>query len=242
LVFDTIKIPEMKKNLVKTGILMATLVLPVFVYLFLRFFSQNHFVLPRYAPVIDSLSKNVQFHELKNSISGKITKDTLYHNLPAFLFVNQHNQITSSQTLAGKILISTFLDTKNTEICSKTSRQMARVQEYFKENNSVVLLSHTVNPEYDSYKKLNEYANIYEALPQKWFFLTGAKKDLLNLAKNGYFLKTSLAELPDFKTIVLVDKQGIIRGYYNGTTKKDVDRLVLETKILLDIYNKQNAK
>ncbi len=110
------------------------------------------------------------------------------------------------------------------------------------------MLSHTVDPEHDRPEQLKAYARKYDAIPGKWYFLTGSKSQIYNLAMHGYYLPTVDAGLKEgnpnetfihSEKLVLVDKEGIVRGFYDGTNKEDVDRLVLEIRVLLDIYRKE---
>jgi protein SCO1 len=240
-----------KNKILKTGILLATLVLPVLVYLFLRFFSQNHFVLPRYIPKVDSLSGKVIFAKRIDPLSGKQITDTVFNTLPSFSLIDQDSAVFDRAKLNGKISIASFIFTRCGLICPKTIYNMQRVQGSFEENDAVILISYTVDPAYDKPHVLKKYAQKNEAIVGKWYFVTGTKSALYNLALKGYYVPVSDASEynkaitnPDeafihTEKLVLLDKQGVIRGFYDGTDKKDIDRLMLETKILLDIYKKQ---
>jgi protein SCO1/2 len=119
--------------------------------------------------------------------------------------------------------------------------QLVRVQETFKDNAEVKIISFTVDPTNDSPEVLDKYAKSHRAISGKWSFLTGTKDSIYTLAKNGFFLSalentTGPEQFDHAPHFVLVDKKGWIRGYYNGTDEKEVDRLITETKILLKEY------
>ncbi|GAB3687862.1 SCO family protein [Spirosoma flavus] len=231
----------------KAGILLATLLIPALLYLFLRFGTQNHYVLPRYLPKIDS-AKGEPLIGNVTLINGKVIRDTIYNHIPPFSLIDQDGKMVDESIVKGKIYVADFFFTRCGTICPRMSSQLTRVQDIFRNNPDIVFLSHTVDPEHDNPEKLKAYAQKYEAIPGKWHFLTGSKAAIYELAMHGYYLpavdKGVKEGKPDetfihSQKLVLVDKEGIVRGFYDGTDKEDVDRLVLEIRVLLDIYNKE---
>ncbi|MFD2572276.1 SCO family protein [Spirosoma soli] len=231
----------------KAGILLATLLVPALLYLFLRFGTENHYVLPRYLPKIDS-TKGEPLLGKVTLTDGREVVDTLYNHIPPFKLIDQDGKAVDQSIVKGKIYVADFFFTRCGTICPKISSQLTRVQDIFRNNPSVVLLSHSVDPEHDRPQQLKAYAKKYEAIPGKWYFLTGSKEDIYNLAMHGYYLPAVDAGVKEGKPdetfihsekLVLVDKEGIVRGFYDGTDKEDVDRLVLEIRVLLDIYSKE---
>ncbi len=236
----------MSKQL-KAGILVATLVVPALLYLFLRFATQNHYVLPRYLPLIDSVAGGPKIGWVKLADGSEVT-DTLYHRIPPFKLIDQDGDTVNQSIIKGKLYVADFFFTRCGTICPKISSQLTRVQDIFRDNTTIRFLSFSVDPEHDSPAKLKEYAQRYDAIPDKWYFLTGKKADIYNLAMTGFYLPAVDAGVkagkPDetfihSEKLVLVDKEGIVRGFYDGTDKEDVDRLVLEIRVLLDIYSKE---
>jgi protein SCO1/2 len=230
----------------KAGILLATLLVPALLYLFLRFGTQNHYVLPRYLPKIDS----VKGEPLMGKVvlpDGKEITDTIYNHIPSFSLIDQDGTTVDQSIVKDKIYIADFFFTRCGTICPRISSQLTRVQDVFRDNPNLVFLSHTVDPEHDRPAQLKAYAQKYDAIPGKWYFLTGSKADIYNLAMHGYYLPTVDAGVKEGKPdetfihsekLVLVDKEGIIRGFYDGTDKEDIDRLILEIRVLLDGYRK----
>ncbi len=230
----------------KAGILLATLVVPALLYLFLRFGTQNHFTLPRYLPKIDS-TKGEPLMGKVTLPDGREVIDTIYNRIPPFKLIDQNGDTVSQSLVKGKLYVASFFFTRCGTICPKISSQLTRVQSIFQQNPDILFLSHTVDPEHDRPEQLKAYAKRYEAISGKWYFLTGTKADIYELAMHGYYLPTVDAGLKEGKPdetfihsekLVLVDKDGIVRGFYDGTDKEDVDRLVLEIRVLLDIYSK----
>ncbi len=231
----------------KAGILLATLLVPALLYLFLRFGTQNHYVLPRYLPKIDSTKDEPLMGKVKLADGREIT-DTLYNHIPAFRLIDQNGQLIDQSVVKNKIYVASFFFTRCGTVCPRISSQLSRVQDIFRANPNLIFLSHSVDPEHDRPAQLKAYAQKYEAIPGKWYFLTGSKAEIYDLAMHGYYLPTVDAGVKEGKPdetfihsekLVLVDKEGIVRGFYDGTDKEDVDRLVLEIRILLDIYNKE---
>jgi protein SCO1/2 len=231
----------------KAGILLATLLVPALLYVFLRFGTENHYSLPRYLPKIDS-TKGEPLMGKVTLPDGREIIDTIYNRIPAFKLIDQDSQLVDQSVVKNKIYVADFFFTRCGTICPKLSSQLTRVQDIFQENPDIVFLSYTVDPEHDRPKQLKEYAQKYSAIPGKWYFLTGSKSEIYDLAMHGYYLPAVDKNVPEGKPdetfihsqkLVLVDKQGIVRGFYDGTDKVDVDRLVLEIRVLLDIYRKE---
>ncbi|WP_461100186.1 SCO family protein [Spirosoma luteolum] len=231
----------------KAGILLATLLVPALLYLFLRFATQNHYALPRYLPLIDSARGEPRMGLVRQP-DGSERTDTLFHRIPPFRLLDQDSALIDQSVVKNKIYVASFFFTRCGTVCPKISSQLTRVQDIFAENPGIVFLSHTVDPEHDRPAQLRAYAKRYDAIPGKWYFLTGSKADIYNLAMTGYYLPAVDAGVkagkPDetfihSEKLVLVDRDGIVRGFYDGTDKEDVDRLVLEIRVLLDIYSKQ---
>ena len=194
----------------------------------------------RYYPAIDSASGQVKL--AKQVIQGTEFTDTLFHTVPDFSFTNQDGKAVTGQSVKGKIYVADFFFTRCPGICKQMSSQLTRVQETFVDNPNVRIVSFSVDPDHDTVEALQEYATRYSVKAPAWQLLTGDKAQIYKLAKSGYFVtakedKPGAANIEDqfvhTDKFVLVDKQGRIRGYYNGTNRKDVDRLMVEIKILL---------
>lgn len=216
----------MKKNKFQTGILIALLILPVFLYLIISNDSKGtYFALPILGP--RDVAEN---------------GDTIYHTIKAFSFVDASGAKVSEVDFDSSIYIADFVFTKCEGICPVMTREMSRVQEYYKTNNTVKMLSHSVDPEYDKGVVLTDYADKYNAIPGKWFFVTGDVKQIYDMAVHSYFVTAGTEEsdigFVHSEKLVLIDKQKRIRGFYDGTNKEDVERLILEINVLLQEYER----
>jgi len=168
-------------------------------------------------------------------------KDTLYHYVPDFSFLNQEGKIITQKNLDGGVYIADYFFCTCQSICPIMSNEMELLAEHFKDNTQVKFISYTVNPENDSVPVLADYAKAHHANPQKWFLVTGGKKELYKLAREGYYLNTDDGDggPNDFihtQNFALVDKYKHIRGYYDGTNHKEMLNLIEDIEILLKEY------
>lgn len=214
----------MKKNKFQTGILIALLILPVFLYLIISNDSKGtFFALPVLGP--RSVSEN---------------EDTIYHSIKSFSFYDGEGNVVSDSDFENSIYVADFIFTKCEGICPEMSTELSRVQEYYKQNSGVKMLSHSVDPNYDKGQVLTDYADRYNAIPGKWFFVTGDAEKIYDMAVHSYFV-TAGTEDSDIgfvhsEKLVLIDKEKRIRGFYDGTNKEEVERLILEINVLLQEY------
>lgn len=167
---------------------------------------------------------------------GKIVVDTIYHTIPEFSFVNQDGQKVTEKTFENKIYVADFFFTTCPSICPKMKQQMLRVYEKYKKEDRVLLLSHSISRE-DSVPVLKKYAQKINIETAKWHLVTGNWNDIEKMAKK-YFV--GVQEDPNEPGgylhngyFVLVDTQKRIRGAYDGTDPKDVDRLLVDIDVLL---------
>ncbi|WP_439879935.1 SCO family protein [Pontibacter sp. MBLB2868] len=218
---------------VKALILGILLLVPIFVFIFISVFGEHHFSLNTYFPVTDD-SGEVVLNE---------KGDTIFHQVPDFKFTSQQGKIvTQSSELENAIYLADFFFATCPGVCKKMSSQLIRVQEAYKNNPTIKLVSFTVNPEHDSVEVLKNYAEQYGAMNGKWFLLTGERDSIYSLAQNGFYLPVQKVQgQQDFihsEKFMLVDKEHHIRGVYDGTDPDEVDRLILEINVLLDEYSK----
>ena len=217
----------------KALVLGLLLLVPIFVFIFITTFGEHHFSLRTYFPELDD-SGEVVYDE---------KGDTIFRKIPDFTLTSQQGKpFVKSQELKGDIYVVDFFFATCPGICKKMSSQLSRVQEAYRNNPDIKLVSITVNPEQDSVAVLQNYADQYNADPNKWYFLTGPRKTIYTLASEAFFLPVQ--QVPgqqDFihsEKFLLVDREQRVRGIYDGTDYEDVDRLILEINVLLDEYSK----
>lgn len=167
--------------------------------------------------------------------------DTNYHTVKDFNFIDQYNEKVTPQTVHGKIYVTDFFFTTCQSICPVMSSQLERVYKEFYNNDEVMILSHTVDPEQDSVEVLMRYADTHKVNNKQWLFLTGDKVQLYDLARQGYLLNAEEGDggAEDFihtQNFALVDKERHLRGFYDGTDSLEVSRLIQDMHLLLKEY------
>ena len=163
--------------------------------------------------------------------------DTIFHTIAPFAFRDQDSVLINNETIKGKIYVADFFFTSCRTICPKMKAQMLRVYEATAEMNDVVILSHTIDPEYDDVTRLHDFAERLGVESKRWHFLTGVRDSIFKIAQTSYFATAMADEAePDgyihSGAFLLIDKQGRIRGKYDGTVAKDVDKLIADIKRL----------
>lgn len=163
--------------------------------------------------------------------------DTVYHRIAPFQFVDQDSAVISNATFQDKIYVADFFFTSCRTICPIMKTQMVRVYEATKEMPDVLLLSHTIDPEYDTVALLHDFAERLGVESKRWHFVTGAKDSIYKIAQTSYFA-TAMEDKsePDgfihSGAFLLIDKKGRIRGKYDGTKEEEVNRLIVDIKRL----------
>tara|TARA_R110002153_G_scaffold108564_24_gene249113 strand:- start:105 stop:767 length:663 start_codon:yes stop_codon:yes gene_type:complete len=160
-----------------------------------------------------------------------------FHKIPDFKLTNQNGEKITQKTFENKIYVTDFFFTTCPGICPMMTKNMTLVQEAFKDDNTVLMLSHSVTPSIDSVSQLKKYA-IEKSVGKNWHLVTGDKKEIYDLGRKFYFVEEDLGEpkgLDDFlhtENFVLIDKNKHIRGIYNGLNKNSVRQLIADIKTL----------
>ena len=160
------------------------------------------------------------------------------HHISDFHLIDQFGGNFTLNDVGDRIIVADFFFTTCATICPKMTVQMERVQEAYKAEDKLLLLSHSVTPEMDSVPVIAAYAELHNADPKRWRFLTGDRKQIYALARKSYFAAMDEGDggPDDFvhtENFVLVDTKRRIRGFYDGTNVKDVDRLIGDIAKLL---------
>ncbi|MRX64137.1 SCO family protein [Maribacter luteus] len=166
-----------------------------------------------------------------------------YHTVADFSLTNQNGKTITQKDYEGKIYIADFFFTTCPTICPIMTKNMAGIQEMIKEDDDVLLLSHSVTPVIDSVAQLKRYAMEKGVDDTKWNLVTGDKKQIYELARKSYLAVKTDGDGGPFDMIhtenfILVDKERRIRGFYDGTKTEDIDRLMDDLRILKASYSK----
>ena len=141
------------------------------------------------------------------------------------------------RAMRGRAWIADFIFTRCTGPCPMLTANMAGLQKTLPK--SIGLLSFTVDPDHDSPEVLTLYARKFSADPQRWFFLTGEKTELIRIVRDGFLLAVveNAAASPGERVthstkFVLIDAEGRLRGWYDGEDQASLDKLAADAKKL----------
>lgn len=204
-------------------------------------------ILVAYFMTSDSQSRKqlgvIQPNQVKSEmVHEDLRQKGMGHRIGNFSFQNQFDETVSLEDVKGKVFVVEYFFTTCGTICPRMTQQMMRVQDKFRGNENVAILSFTVNPEIDTVAVMHEYAANHAAEKGQWHFLTGEKEKLYELARKSFFvLKPAEAQNlgdagSDFihtNNFVLVDQDLRIRNYYDGTSMKEVNELMEDIDFLL---------
>lgn len=160
-------------------------------------------------------------------------KDTVYHTIANFKFVDQDSATITNDTFKDKIYVADFFFTSCRTICPIMKTQMLRVYDSIQHDPQVRLLSHTIDPKYDTVGLLHDYADRLGVKSDIWHFVTGKQEDIYKIAQTSYFATAmeDKGEVDGFihsGAFLLIDKERRIRGKYDGTKEDDVNRLMAD--------------
>jgi protein SCO1 len=170
-----------------------------------------------------------------------ITKD---HTIADFELINQNGEIITNNNYKNKIYVADFFFTRCTNICIAMAYNMSELQEFYKKDNDIMFLSHSVTPIIDSVSVLRKYADDKGVIDSKWNVTTGSKKHIYDLARKSYMavIEEGDGGEDDFihtEQFILIDKERRIRGFYDGTDKEDMEKLKEEVSLLKDEYSRK---
>ena len=164
-----------------------------------------------------------------------------YHKIADFSLTNQNGKIITQDDYKNKIYVADFFFTTCQTICPIMTKNMHELQKQFITDDEVMILSHTVTPDIDTVAQLKRYAKEKGVNASKWNLVTGDKKQIYELARKSYLAVKDDGDGGPFDMIhtenfMLIDKERQIRGFYDGTDMKEVERLIDDIKILKASY------
>lgn len=195
------------------------------------FILQPKVILPIYSP-------NMVSQELVDENIRYIKK---YHRIADFSLTNQNGEKITQKNYENKIYIADFFFTTCPTICPIMTDNMTYLQEKLLKNKNILLASFSVTPDIDNVEVLKDYALEKGVLSYKWNLLTGDKKMIYDLARKSYLVVKNDGDGGKYDMIhtenfVLVDKEKRIRGFYDGTNKEEMEKLLNDVEILKNSY------
>jgi protein SCO1/2 len=179
-------------------------------------------------------------------VNGKTVTDTIWHTIPNITLTNQFGDQVSLDDIKGKIIVVDFFFTRCPSICPFLTKNVKGLQDAMKmkdfrkkiDSSFVQFISFTVDPERDSAQALKKYADKYGVNHDTWWFVTGPKKKIYDFAFNE--LKLGLhdgagmdSNFIHTEKLVLLDRERIVRGYYNGLDTASLSKLAEDMTILM---------
>ncbi|KAB5490949.1 MULTISPECIES: SCO family protein [Flagellimonas] len=164
-----------------------------------------------------------------------------YHTIADFSLTNQNGETITQANYKDKIYVADFFFTTCPTICPIMTKNMAEIQNAVLDDPEVMLLSHSVTPVIDSVPQLKKYALEKGVVDSKWNLVTGEKKQIYELARKSYLaVKTDgdggPYDMIHTENFILVDKERRIRGFYDGTNREEIHKLLEDLKVLKESY------
>lgn len=173
----------------------------------------------------------IGFHDINGS-------DTSFYKIPSFNFFNQDSVEINNEKLSNSIYVADFFYTYCPTICPIVKNQMLRIHDKFQDENSFKLVSFALDPKRDNIEHLNLYSNNLGVNSKKWHFLTGDRDEIWDLAEKYLISVKEDTEEPGgiyhSGKIILIDTEGHIRGFIEGTNEDEVTKFMKDIKLLLD--------
>jgi protein SCO1/2 len=176
--------------------------------------------------------------------AGKRSNLPVVSTVQPFVLTSQIGQTVTLQDLKGKVWVADVIFTICPGPCPKMTEEMSKLQKAFPATEPIRFVTLTTHPENDSPEILKAYSEKFGADPQRWFFLTGPKKEILaNLAVGS--LKLAAVEKDENSRenandlfihstmFVLVDKTGKVRGFYESLEPGFQEKIQKDIKSLL---------
>jgi protein SCO1 len=160
-----------------------------------------------------------------------------YWTIPDFKLTERSGAPFESASLKGKVWVADFFFASCPGVCPALNARMAELHKAFATEDGVRFVSITTDPQNDTPAVLQEYASRFQA-DARWFFLTGEKDAIWQLSRDGF--KLAVAESPGEREpithstrLVLIDRNGVARGFYEGIGEEGPARLIADICRLL---------
>ncbi len=177
---------------------------------------------------------------VERSVDGNIQVDTVYQTIPAFRLLNQDSTEISNADFNGSVYVADFFFTSCPSICPTMSRNLLKVLEKYQGNQQVKILSHSIDPKYDTPTVLKKYAQKLGVTGDQWQFATGDRDQIYGLADKYMVFAAEDANAPGGYEhqgwFILIDPDRRIRGAYDGTNDEQVAQLMDDMDVLLKEY------
>ena len=216
--------------------LLVALVLPLVCYVIMKNVGEHAVDMPR-RYFADSL--------IEKDVDGKHTTDTVWHQIPEFQLTNQFGKVVTPDSMHGKVWVVNTFFTRCPNICPGLTRNIRKLQQSFENPKNkkytdtpiVRFLSISVDPVRDSVQELKKWADRFYVNNDNWDLLTGPRKAIYDLLLYDFKLSAQDGEGIDSnfihtEKVMLVDRDRIVRGFYNGLDSVEMAKLASDIGIL----------
>lgn len=200
---------------------MLTLAFPVLIFLFLKIFTTNHYDLPYYVPMIDSVRNEVVINE----------GDTVFYQLGDFRLITTSNETLTSNQLRGKMTVVSSIRLSNVDGYEKVIGELVRINKLSESYPELMIL--TLIPEKGTI--IEAELEKRKVVSESWKVVSVPDSTKQKYLDTIFHLSEKVAVPQTISLnnrLSLVDASGYIRGYYNALDPEDIDRLMAEIKIL----------
>jgi protein SCO1/2 len=162
--------------------------------------------------------------------------------IPPFALTDDRGAPYTEAALEGHVSIVDFIFTRCDAICPLSTMKMEKIQEKtFDVGDKVMLVSFSVDPEYDTPARLADYAKKYRADGDRWRFVTGPLATvhaliegpfMINMQRDGK-TKSGAPNIAHQGFFLLVDRHRHIRGTYASEDIQRLDEMIRDARYLV---------
>ena len=164
------------------------------------------------------------------------------HAVGEFSLTTQTGEPLTRADLRGRIHVASFFFASCDELCPTLMTQLGTVQRALPTGSDVLLVSYSVAPAHDTVEVLERFGTERGIDPAQWKLVTGDADTIYRLARESYFAddgrldaSRSPAELfLHTEKLLLVDRDGRLRGVYNGSMQFEIAKLVADIETLAE--------
>ncbi len=208
----------------KTFLLLFILIFPSAFYVYLTAGKEKSFVrLPYFGPK----------HPFVVTADGKQKKDTVFYSVADFNFKNQNGNTITAHSLHSRIWVCCFEDLKDKNVSPSQAILMNRIESRTDLDTTLRLLTFALDSE--STQNLAAYATMVHA-GKRQYFLSADSGKMKQFAIDAFYNPVDTSCKNGFIHFFLVDREGCIRGIYNGMHVKDIDELIDNISMLEAAY------
>lgn len=150
-----------------------------------------------------------------------------------FTLIDSEGRNIGLKDLIGKVWLADFMFTTCGNICPMMTKNMSQIHKSYQMFDDVKMVSFSVNPENDQPEVLKKYAQKFNVNTDSWYFLTGSREELTNVAVHSFKLGDIKEPIFHSSYFTLVDRQGMIRGYYDGVDKNNLQKIAKDIRAVI---------